>query len=81
VAIPCKKGIDMEGKEGRLIAIKHLLSNGTTDSRAIAAEIEANFVGYQSSQDVYGVVSSFNKDPDNFCFGCFENKEPIWGKW
>ncbi len=79
---PCKKGIDMEGKDGsKLIAAQHILHGIVCDPRAVAAEVEANFVGYQSLQGVYDAVRSFGKDPDNFCHGCFENREPIWGKW
>ena len=78
---PCKKGIDMEGKEGKLIAVKHLIHGNSTDPRAIAAEIEANFVGYQTMQSVINALRSFGEDPDNFCFGCFENRDPIWNKW
>ncbi len=78
---PCKKGIDMESKEGKLIAARHILRNSDPDARAVAAEVEANFVGYQPLNDVYDAVSVFGKNPNNFCFGCFQNKEPIWGKW
>lgn len=79
---PCKKGIDMEGKDGsKLIATQHILHGIVCDPRAVAAEIEANFVGYQPLQDIHDAVRSFGKDPGDFCYGCFENKEPIWGKW
>ena len=79
---PCKKGIDMEGKDGsKLIATQHILNGIVTDPRAIAAEIEANFVGYQPLQDIHEAVRSFGKDSNHFCYGCFEKKEPIWGKW
>jgi len=27
------------------------------------------------------VVKLFGKDKNNVCFGCFENRDPIWGKW
>ena len=78
---PCKKGIDMGGKDSNLIAAQHLLCGVVPDSRAVAAEIEANFVGYQPLQEIYDAVRSFGKNPNDFCYGCFENKEPIWGKW
>lgn len=74
---PCKKGINM----GQLIASRHVISGTNPDTRSIAAEIEVNFVGYQPLQDVYEAVKVFGKDPKDFCFGCFENKEPIWSKW
>ena len=76
----CGKGINMRGMTGKLIAAKH--ADGLlVDSMSIAANIEANFVGYQSLADLRAAVKSFGKDPDNFCYGCFENREPIWGKW
>ena len=77
----CGKGINMKGMEGKLIASKHIVSGLSVDSRSIAAEVEANFMGYQPLSDLYATVRHFGKDPSNFCYGCFENREPIWGKW
>lgn len=77
----CGKGINMRGMGGKLIAAKHIVSGLSVDSKSIAAEVEANFVGYQSLLELYATVKHFGKDPGNFCYGCFENREPIWGKW
>lgn len=73
---PCHKGIDME----ELIATKHTV-NGQIDIDGIRKEIEADFLGYLTFEDIFEVIKSFKKDPENFCFGCFQNKEPIWNKW
>src|SRR3989338_5931668 len=73
----CGKGINMKGMEGKLIASKHIVSGLSVDSRSIAAEVEANFMGYQPLSDLYATVRHFGKDPSNFCYGCFENREPI----
>lgn len=77
----CGKGINMKGMTGKLIAAKHIVNGLSVDSRSVAAEVEANFVGYQPLADLRATVKSFGKDPNNFCYGCFENREPIWGKW
>jgi len=77
----CGKGISIRGMGEKLIAAKHLADNLSVDSKSIAAEIEANFVGYQPLSDLRATVRSFGKEPDSFCYGCFENREPIWGKW
>ncbi len=73
---PCQKGIDMED----LIAAKHMV-NEQVDTEAIRKEIEADSLGYLTLDDVFEVIKSFKQDPENFCFGCFQNKEPIWHKW
>ena len=77
----CGKGINMKGMGGKLIAAKHLTSGLSVDSRSISADVEANFIGYQPLADLYATVEHFGKDPGDFCYGCFENREPIWGKW
>lgn len=77
----CGKGINIRGMTGKLIAAKHIISGLSVDSKSIAADIEANFVGYQPLADLRATVKSFGKEPDSFCYGCFENREPIWGKW
>ena len=77
----CGKGINMKGMTGKLIAAKHTIKGFEVDCKSIAAEAEAEFIGYQSLVDLYLVVKSFGKNPGDFCYGCFENREPIWGKW
>lgn len=78
----CGKGINMRGmKDNKLIAAKYVISGLSVDSKSIAAETEANFIGYQPLADLYDTVRYFGKDPGDFCYGCFENREPIWGKW
>lgn len=77
----CGKGINMKGMEGKLIAAKHVISGLSVDAMSVAADVEANFVGYQPLGDLYAAVKHFSKDPGDFCYGCFENREPIWGKW
>ncbi len=74
---PCHKGIDMTDD---LIAAKHM-KDGQVDIEGIRKEIEADFVGYLTFEDVFEVISSFRLNPENFCFGCFQNREPIWHKW
>lgn len=77
----CGKGINVRGMTGKLIAAKHLSGDLSVDSRSIAADIEANFVGYQFLTDLREAVKTLGKDPGSFCYGCFENREPIWRKW
>ena len=81
----CQKGIDMLSRGGSLIASRHLKNGNMPDCASIAAEIGSDFVGYTSLEDLYGAVESFSSkvgfDRKDFCFGCFENREPIWGKW
>ena len=77
----CGKGINVRGMTGKLIAAKHLSNGLSVDFRSVAADIEANFVGYQSLFDLREAVKTLGKDPGSFCYGCFENREPIWGKW
>ena len=76
----CGKGINIRGMTGKLIAAKHLTAD-SVNSMSIAADIEANFVCYQTLSNLREAIKKFGKDPDNFCYGCFENREPIWGKW
>ncbi len=79
---PCHKGIDMPGKEGKLIAAKFIKDGDITpDCQMIASDIEANFVGYLPLTDMYDLIRTFGKNPDDFCFGCFENRDPVWEKW
>lgn len=78
---PCHKGIDMPGKEGTLISVGRMKNELLPDNEKIAEAVEANFVGYLPVQDLYDTVRSFGKKLDDFCFGCFENRDPIWGKW
>ena len=77
----CGKGINMKGMGGKLIAAKHLISGLSVDSRSVAAEVEANFVGYQPLAELYLAIKSFGKEPKNFCYGCFDGTEPVFGKW
>lgn len=77
----CGKGINMKGMEGKLVAAKYMASDLSVDFRSVAADVEANFVGYQPLADLYATVRHFGKNPGDFCYGCFENREPIWGKW
>src|SRR3989344_12988 len=77
----CGKGINMKGMGGKLIAAKHLISDLSVDSRSVAAEVEANFVGYQPLAELYLAIKSFGKEPKNFCYGCFDGTEPVFGKW
>ncbi|MBI2064672.1 MAG: hypothetical protein HYT62_01310, partial [Candidatus Yanofskybacteria bacterium] len=78
---PCHKGMDLPGKGRILIAPKFMESKLVPDSKKIAEAIEADFVGYPYIQDLRDAVRHFGKNPDDFCFGCFENRDPIWGKW
>jgi len=82
---PCSKGIDMLSQGGSLIAPRYLKSGIMPDCAGIAREIESEFVGYLPLVDLYDAVSYFgrrvNISRKDFCFGCFENREPIWGKW
>jgi len=78
---PCHKGIDMPGKDGKLVSVGRMKTGLVPDNEKIAEAIEADFVGYLPIQDLYDVVKLFGKDKNNVCFGCFENRDPIWGKW
>jgi len=73
---PCHKGIDMDD----LIASRHLV-DGQPDIEQVRKEIEADFLGYLAFEDLTDTISSLGQSPDNFCFGCLQNKEPIWKKW
>ncbi|OGN09121.1 MAG: hypothetical protein A3J46_05200 [Candidatus Yanofskybacteria bacterium RIFCSPHIGHO2_02_FULL_41_11] len=77
----CGKGINMRGMTGKLIAAKHIIKGSEVDCRSVAAEAEANFIGYQSLAELYLVVKSFSEDPKHFCYGCFDGTEPVFGKW
>lgn len=81
----CDKGIDMLSRGGSLIAPKYLKSGLLPDCAGIAKEVESEFVGYLPLIDLHDTINYFGKkvgfSRKDFCFGCFENREPIWGKW
>ncbi|MDP3696947.1 MAG: hypothetical protein Q8R55_02835, partial [Candidatus Taylorbacteria bacterium] len=78
---PCHKGIDMPGKEGKLITVGRMKSELLPDDEKIAQAIEADFVGYLPLQDLRDTVKVFGKNINDFCYGCLDNHDPIWGKW
>src|SRR3989344_4970656 len=79
---PCHKGIDMPGQEGKLIAPEFLTKEQfVVDAEAMAKELNCNYVGYSRLFDLYETVELLGKRTDDHCFGCFENRDPIWGKW
>ncbi|MBI2023440.1 amidophosphoribosyltransferase [Candidatus Giovannonibacteria bacterium] len=77
---PCDKGIDFRED---LLAAKH--THGTeTDVEKVRLELEPNFLDYlhySSIDDLEEVLGHFKKNTAEYCFGCFQNKEPIWGVW
>ena len=74
---PCGKGMDFSED---LIARKNLV-NGKADIDAVRKYIEADALYYNTREDVLEVIRELGGNPDNFCFGCFDNKEPIWNVW
>ena len=74
---PCKKGIN---HNDNLIAAKYL-NDKTADIEAIRKEIEADFLAYLTIDDLKDAIKEFRENPNNFCFGCFEGREPIWEVW
>ena len=78
---PCQKGIDMPGKEGQLFAPQFLASQYEVDTEAMAKNLDCNFVGYSHLSDIYDAVRFSGKRVDDYCFGCFENRDPVWNKW
>lgn len=73
----CKKGIDYSGN---LIAASYT-KNSETDIEAIRKEIGADFLAYLKIDDLKEAIKSLNSDPEHFCYGCFEGREPIWKVW
>src|SRR3989338_258393 len=78
---PCQKGIDMPGKEGKLVAPQFLNSGFDVDTESMAKYLDCNFVGYSRLTDLYDAVRFLGKRTEDYCFGCFENRDPIWNKW
>lgn len=78
---PCGKGMDFSAED--LIARKHLIGSKQidVDIDAVRAYVEADALYYNTRADVISVIREFGGNPDNFCFGCFDNKEPVWGAW
>lgn len=74
---PCRKGIDLDD----LIAAPHTSSEGLTDVAAIRETIEADFLRYLSLEDLRNVITRMGMDPRKYCYGCFQNREPIWNVW
>ena len=76
---PCGKGMDFSA-DG-LIARKHLVGKDRVNIEAIKEYIGADALYYNRDEDVRAVIRELGGNPDHFCFGCFENIEPIWGAW
>jgi len=83
---PCHKGIDMIGPGRELIAPKYLkIGNKMPDCQALAIAIEADSVNYLPLQDLYETASFLGQEngfsTEDYCFGCFDNRDPIWLAW
>lgn len=76
---PCGKGMDFSAEE--LIARKYLSGQNKIDIDAVRKFTEADALYYNTREDVCDVIRELGGNPDNFCFGCFDNNEPIWGAW
>lgn len=74
---PSKKGVAIIDN---LIAAFYT-KNGETDKEAIRKEIEADYLFYLNIDDLKEVIKSLKGNPNNFCYGCFEGREPIWEVW
>ncbi|MBI2035555.1 MAG: amidophosphoribosyltransferase [Candidatus Liptonbacteria bacterium] len=77
---PCKKGVDFDND---LIAAKYAVG-GEPDIEKIRQDIEADRLYYATIEDLKEAlrVLKRNRGAENdFCFGCFENKDPIWNAW
>ena len=74
---PCGKGMDFSED---LIARKNLV-HGKADIDAVRNYIEADALYYNTREDILEVIRELGGNPENFCFGCFDNKEPIWNAW
>ncbi|MBI2591676.1 MAG: amidophosphoribosyltransferase [Candidatus Brennerbacteria bacterium] len=75
---PCEKGI---GHNENLIAAKYLDNEKNPDIEAIRKEIGADFLAYLTIDDLKNAIKEFRGNPNHFCFGCFEGREPIWEVW
>lgn len=75
---PCGKGMDFSSED--LIARKNLVK-GKADIETVRSYIEADALYYNTRKDVGEVLYELGANPENFCFGCFDNKEPVWGAW
>lgn len=73
---PCQKGMDFD----QLIATKYL-DGQEPKIEKIRQDIEADFLGYLSMDRLQAALQETKSDPNDFCFGCFENREPLWNKW
>lgn len=78
---PCGKGMDFSA-EG-LVARKYLTGPKQidVDVDAVREYVEADALYYNTRENVVSVIRELGGNPENFCFGCFDNKEPIWGAW
>lgn len=74
----CRKGIDFSEN---LIAAQNLTDEGLPDIERVKEFIEADFLGYLDLSDLKSAVRNMGLVPENFCYGCFENREPIWNMW
>ena len=73
---PCQKGIDLS----------HLIAASVpgceeADIEEVRKSIGADFLGYLPLKELKAAVTECGADHRNYCFGCFEGREPIWGKW
>lgn len=73
---PCGKGIDLS----HLIA-GNVPGGEEADTEEIRKSIGADFLGYLPLQELKAAVDECDAGHRHFCFGCFEGKEPVWGKW
>lgn len=82
---PCHKGIDFINNE--LVAAKYLKKEVAPgfakkpNIGMIRKEIEADFLGYLTLDDLKDAIEAFEQNPKDFCLGCFTGHEPIWGNW
>ena len=73
---PSQKGIDLSD----LIA-SNVSCSKEVDVEAVRESIGADFLGYLPLKELKAAVDECGADHRNYCFGCFEGREPIWGKW
>lgn len=67
----CRKGMDFAEN---LVAAR-------CEQEYVCKAIEADFLCYPTLDDLKEAFKILGLPENNFCFGCFEGREPIWNVW
>lgn len=75
---PCCKGIDF----AKNLVAQKFLSGTEVDVQAIKKLIEADFLMYATKKDLEDAITTTEgNDKSQFCYGCFERREPVFKTW